>query len=319
MNQDESEITRVADRTEMIPPFVTQANGPRLSCGARGLQRGRDVSCRGRRQHPGTRHCVDDPAQRRRSSRKHALLVQKGGSVHIEDLQSANGTLVNGVQIDREALHDGDKIRLGSTTILKFTYNDHLDETFQRQMYEAALRDGLTKAFNRQYFLDRLETEVAYARRHQSALALLIFDVDHFKRVNDTYGRRRRGCSACPALSRVQRNRACRRRSRAVWRGRVCRDLSRRYTQRRCRSWRTSSRDGGRHAVRGGRSNLPVTVDAVGVAAMPDAAIQSGRTRHRCGYGALPGKAFRAQPSGLEAAVAWLCQALALRRHRAKC
>lgn len=121
-------------------------------------------------------------------SRKHARIFQAGGEVLIEDMKSANGTVVNGVPVSMQLLKDGDKIRLGSTTILKFTYNDHLDESFQQQMYEAALRDGLTKAFNKKYFLDRLETEIAYARRHQAHLSLLMFDVDHFKRVNDSHG-----------------------------------------------------------------------------------------------------------------------------------
>ena len=121
-------------------------------------------------------------------SRRHARLVQTGGLVRIEDLQSANGTLVNGEAVTQQPLADGDKIRLGSTTILKFTYSDQLDENFQQQMYDAALRDPLTGAFNRKHLLDYLETEIAYARRHRSALSLVMFDVDHFKRVNDTWG-----------------------------------------------------------------------------------------------------------------------------------
>ncbi|MDB4993011.1 MAG: hypothetical protein JWM74_443 [Myxococcaceae bacterium] len=122
-------------------------------------------------------------------SRKHARIVPRGTEVFIEDLKSANGTVVNDEVIEGErALQDGDKIRLGSTTILKFTYHDHLDESFQQQMYEAALRDGLTKAFNKKYFLDRLESEFAYARRHKSHLSLVMFDVDFFKKVNDNYG-----------------------------------------------------------------------------------------------------------------------------------
>ncbi|HVY46068.1 MAG TPA: GGDEF domain-containing protein [Minicystis sp.] len=121
-------------------------------------------------------------------SRRHARIVQAGNQVLIEDLQSANGTLVNGTPIVRQALQDGDKIRIGSTTILKFTYHDRLDESFQQQMYDAALRDGLTRAFNKKYFLDRLETEIAYATRHKANLSLVMFDIDHFKRVNDTYG-----------------------------------------------------------------------------------------------------------------------------------
>jgi diguanylate cyclase (GGDEF)-like protein len=122
-------------------------------------------------------------------SRKHARIVPRGTEVFIEDLKSANGTVVNDEVIEGErALQDGDKIRLGSTTILKFTYHDHLDESFQQQMYDAALRDGLTKAFNKKYFLDRLESEFAYARRHKSHLSLVMFDVDFFKKVNDNYG-----------------------------------------------------------------------------------------------------------------------------------
>jgi diguanylate cyclase (GGDEF)-like protein len=121
-------------------------------------------------------------------SRRHARLFQAGGEIFIEDLKSSNGTHVNGEIVTQRALRDGDKIRLGSTTILKFTYQDHLDESFQQQMYDAALRDGLTKAYNKKYFLDRLETELAFARRHGAELSLLMLDVDHFKRVNDTYG-----------------------------------------------------------------------------------------------------------------------------------
>jgi len=121
-------------------------------------------------------------------SRRHARIIQVGNEVLIEDLGSANGTLVNGEVVSRRVLQDGDKIRLGSTTILKFTYHDKLEESFQQQMYDAALRDGLTKAFNKKYFLDRLETEYAYARRHKSMVSLVMFDVDFFKKVNDTYG-----------------------------------------------------------------------------------------------------------------------------------
>jgi len=121
-------------------------------------------------------------------SRLHARLSLSGTTIRIEDLNSSNGTLINGNRIDSNTLKDGDKIRLGDTTILKFTFNDRLDESFQRKMYDAALRDPLTKAYNKKYFLDQLTSEVAYAARHRSPLSLLIFDADHFKRINDTYG-----------------------------------------------------------------------------------------------------------------------------------
>jgi len=121
-------------------------------------------------------------------SRRHARVIVENGAIRIEDLGSSNGTLVNGQLVQTVALRDGDKIQLGSTTILKFTYHDKLEENFQRAMYDAALRDDLTKAFNKKHFLDRLEQEVSFSRRHGSALSLLMFDVDHFKKINDTYG-----------------------------------------------------------------------------------------------------------------------------------
>lgn len=122
-------------------------------------------------------------------SRRHCKLIVQGKSVLIEDLGSANGMFVNGAKIaGTTPLKDGDQIQLGGTTILKFTYHDSLEEEFQRKMYEAALRDPLTKAYNKKYLLDRLAIELTYAKRHQAPLAFLMFDVDFFKRVNDTWG-----------------------------------------------------------------------------------------------------------------------------------
>jgi two-component system cell cycle response regulator len=121
-------------------------------------------------------------------SREHAQVVVEGTKIYLQDLGSTNGTFCNGLKVDRKELADGDKILVGSTTILKFTYHDNLDEIFQKQMYESALRDGLTKAFNKKYFTDRLESELTFALRHESPLVLVMFDIDHFKKVNDTHG-----------------------------------------------------------------------------------------------------------------------------------
>ena len=88
----------------------------------------------------------------------------------------------------RQALSEGDKILLGSTTILKFTYQDQLDEAFQRQMSESALRDGLTRAYNKRYLTERIESELQFALRHDTPLSLIFLDIDHFKRINDVHG-----------------------------------------------------------------------------------------------------------------------------------
>ncbi|MBX3252380.1 MAG: diguanylate cyclase [Myxococcales bacterium] len=121
-------------------------------------------------------------------SRRHARFFVENGRVVVEDLNSTNGTFVNGERVSRRALDDGDKIQIGTTTILKFSYHDAIDQAFQRRMYDAAIRDGLTGAYNKKYFTERLTSELAYAVRHRSALCLVLFDLDHFKNVNDTYG-----------------------------------------------------------------------------------------------------------------------------------
>jgi diguanylate cyclase (GGDEF)-like protein len=121
-------------------------------------------------------------------SRDHARIVKDGDRMVLEDLGSTNGTYCNGERVSRQPLSEGDKILLGTTTILKFSYHDKLDEAFQRQMSESALRDGLTRAYNKRYFSERVESELQYSLRHASPLSLIFLDIDYFKTINDQHG-----------------------------------------------------------------------------------------------------------------------------------
>ncbi|MTW20843.1 diguanylate cyclase [Allochromatium palmeri] len=57
-----------------------------------------------------------------------------------------------------------------------------------RAIRDSSVRDYLTKLYNRRYFFETGETLYAAARRRQLALAAVMLDIDHFKRVNDTHG-----------------------------------------------------------------------------------------------------------------------------------
>src|SRR6185295_10614045 len=46
----------------------------------------------------------------------------------------------------------------------------------------------LTQVFNRRYFLEQLDREVSRAKRYRRELSLILFDIDKFKSINDTYG-----------------------------------------------------------------------------------------------------------------------------------
>lgn len=122
-------------------------------------------------------------------SRNHARIRHDSGGLYVDDMDSRNGTFVNGAKIaSTTALREGDKIQVGRNTVLRFAYHDDLDESFHENLVSSALRDPLTKLFNKRYLLDRLDSELKFARRHNTPVSLLMLDLDHFKRINDTQG-----------------------------------------------------------------------------------------------------------------------------------
>ena len=122
-------------------------------------------------------------------SRNHARIRSETNRAWIEDMESRNGTFVNGERITTSVeLRDGDKVQVGRGTVLRFGFQDALDETFHENLLSSALRDGLTKLFNKRYLMDRLDSELKFALRHETSLSLLLLDIDHFKKVNDTHG-----------------------------------------------------------------------------------------------------------------------------------
>src|SRR6185312_10990564 len=121
-------------------------------------------------------------------SRRHARVTPVADGALLADLGSQNGTFVDGDRVQERVLKEGMKIRIGQTTVLKFARYDAVEEAAQRQLLESALRDGLTRAFNRRYFIDRLAAEVRFAECYAQPLALIILDIDHFKTLNDAHG-----------------------------------------------------------------------------------------------------------------------------------
>ena len=127
---------------------------------------------------------IDDVAV----SRRHAQLEKTADGFVIQDLGSTNGVFVNGIRIQRQKLRDGDRLQVGTTTILKFCMQDELEASFQKTLYDSATRDSLTGLYNRRFFLDTLEVDFSYSYRNATPLSLLMLDLDHFKTVNDSHG-----------------------------------------------------------------------------------------------------------------------------------
>jgi len=71
-----------------------------------------------------------------------------------------------------------------------------------KKLHELAFRDGLTGLYNHRYFQEEMEREMERARRYEREFSLILFDIDHFKKVNDTYGHPA-GDQVLKAISRV--------------------------------------------------------------------------------------------------------------------
>jgi diguanylate cyclase (GGDEF)-like protein len=61
-------------------------------------------------------------------------------------------------------------------------------ENKNRILEKMAVTDGLTRIFNHSHIIDRLNNEICAAVRHSDPLSIIMFDIDHFKNINDTYG-----------------------------------------------------------------------------------------------------------------------------------
>jgi two-component system cell cycle response regulator len=121
-------------------------------------------------------------------SRGHARVACERDGYVLEDLGSTNGTYLRGERITRQLLKSGDRFQLGPNSVLRFAVTDKLERDLLTRLVESSTRDPLTGAFNRAFFAQRLETELAYSKRHGTKVAVLLLDLDHFKAVNDTYG-----------------------------------------------------------------------------------------------------------------------------------
>jgi len=120
-------------------------------------------------------------------SRAHSKIVNSGRVIRIRDLGSTNGTYVNDELIDERALEDGDFIKIGRT-IFKFLSGGNIERAYHEEIYRLTTVDGLTQIFNKRYFQECIEREIARALRYRREMSLVMFDIDHFKQVNDTQG-----------------------------------------------------------------------------------------------------------------------------------
>jgi diguanylate cyclase (GGDEF)-like protein len=120
-------------------------------------------------------------------SRHHCRIFRDGNGYAVEDLGSTNGCFVNGEQVRKLGLRDGDRLRVGQCE-LKFFGEGSAEASYHRELLNNAVFDGLTGFYNRRQSREMLEHAFDRWRREPGKLRLMILDLDHFKPVNDRHG-----------------------------------------------------------------------------------------------------------------------------------
>lgn len=121
-------------------------------------------------------------------SRQHAVIRPLSDDrFEIADLNSTNGTYVNSQRIEVATLKDQDLIAIGESR-MKFIAANSPDQPYYEELYCQAQLDKALQIYNKHYFLTRLDDELRRHQRSGAPLSLILFDVDHFKKLNDSYG-----------------------------------------------------------------------------------------------------------------------------------
>jgi two-component system cell cycle response regulator len=120
-------------------------------------------------------------------SRRHARIQPGADGYYAIDLQSTNGTFVNDTPASMYKLSDGDYLRVGNC-IYRFLAGGNVEADYHEEIYRLTIIDALTEVHNKRYLLEFLDRELARSERYRRPLALLLFDIDHFKGVNDQMG-----------------------------------------------------------------------------------------------------------------------------------
>jgi two-component system, cell cycle response regulator len=120
-------------------------------------------------------------------SRRHARIEKNGDSFFAIDLQSTNGTFVNNMGCVQTRLKDGDYLQIGNC-IFRFLAGGNVEAEYHEEIYRLTIIDALTGAHNKRFFEEFLDREMARSTRHHRPLAIVMFDIDHFKAVNDELG-----------------------------------------------------------------------------------------------------------------------------------
>ncbi len=128
---------------------------------------------------------IDD----RSVSKSHAKLTHSFGEVSIIDLDSTNKTIVNGTAIPPfvpKKLENNDQIKVGNV-LFKYLEQGSLEAVAAQNLQQKSEKDALTTIWNKGALTIKGPELTKRAKLLNLPLSLLVFDLDHFKKINDSY------------------------------------------------------------------------------------------------------------------------------------
>jgi diguanylate cyclase (GGDEF)-like protein len=120
-------------------------------------------------------------------SRQHARVEWTGTGHKLVDNGSTNGTFVNEHRVTEHPLRDGDRIQIGKA-LIKYVGGGNIEAAYHEEIQRLMRFDGLTGVHNKSHFDETLQSTIWATRTTPQPVSLILFDLDHFKRVNDTHG-----------------------------------------------------------------------------------------------------------------------------------
>ncbi len=129
---------------------------------------------------------IDD----RSLSRNHARFMVMGNDVSVIDMGSTNKTFVNGnllPALTPHRLQNNDQIKTGNV-VFKYLERGSLEAMSSKEVQEKVAKDPLTGAYTKADYLARSPELIKRADTLGEPLSMIVFDIDHFKKINDSHG-----------------------------------------------------------------------------------------------------------------------------------